>query len=57
MTPVTTEDYYASASGPIAPRPRHSALALEKIADAGFTPADWRTTLRAYLTPTDTPQS
>lgn len=57
VTPVTTEDYYASASGPIAPRPRHSALALEKIADAGFTPADWRTTLRAYLTPTDTPQS
>ncbi len=58
VTPVSTEEYFASASGPVAPRPRNSVLDLDEDRRLpGFTPADWRTTLRAYLTPTDTPQS
>ena len=36
VVPVSTADYYASASGPIAPRPVHSALDLSKLEAAGF---------------------
>ena len=46
---IITAEYYASAAGPIAPRPVHSALALDKIEATGFVPADWRTSLVAYL--------
>ncbi len=49
VTPVSTEDYYASAHGPISPRPAHSALALDKIMGAGFTPREGDEALRAYL--------
>ena len=41
VVPVTTAEYYASAEGPIAPRPEHSALDLAKIRGIGFTPYDW----------------
>ena len=46
---VTTEEYYASVEGPIAPRPRYSTLSLERIEAAGFTPRDWEDELAEYL--------
>ena len=49
VTPVSTDDYFASATAPIAPRPRHSALDLEKITAAGFTPRGGDETLATYL--------
>ena len=49
ITGVTTDEYFASATGPVAPRPRNSALDLTKLEAAGFTPADQRTSLAAYL--------
>jgi len=47
---VTTEKYYASASPPVAPRPRWSVLELAKVQAAGFEPADAEELLREYLT-------
>ncbi len=47
---VTTEEYYAAASAPIAPRPRWSVLDLAKIRATGFEPADADEMLRQYLT-------
>ena len=49
VTPVTTEEYYATAAGPIAPRPANSALDLTKITDTGFAPVSARTRLTEYL--------
>ncbi|MFT4213955.1 MAG: bifunctional dTDP-4-dehydrorhamnose 3,5-epimerase family protein/NAD(P)-dependent oxidoreductase [Microbacterium sp.] len=37
---VSTDEYFASATGPVAPRPRSSVLDLTKIEATGFTPAD-----------------
>ncbi|MEZ3160062.1 bifunctional dTDP-4-dehydrorhamnose 3,5-epimerase family protein/NAD(P)-dependent oxidoreductase [Microbacterium sp. BWT-B31] len=49
VTGVTTEEYFASASGPVAPRPRNSVLDLAKIQGSGFEPADASTSLGAYV--------
>ncbi|MDN3309940.1 bifunctional dTDP-4-dehydrorhamnose 3,5-epimerase family protein/NAD(P)-dependent oxidoreductase [Microbacterium oryzae] len=49
VAPVSTDAYYATATGPIAPRPRNSVLDLTRIQDAGYTPADADTRLAAYL--------
>ena len=49
VKPVTTEQYFQSAKGPIAPRPVHSALSLGKIEATGFTPSDWEQTLGEYV--------
>lgn len=49
VTPVTTDEYYAKAEGPVAPRPRNSVLDLAKIEATGFAPADADERLRAYL--------
>jgi len=49
VTPVSTDDYFASAAGPVAPRPRNSVLETAKIEATGFTPADAGTSLSAYL--------
>ncbi|MFT4221280.1 MAG: dTDP-4-dehydrorhamnose reductase [Microbacterium sp.] len=46
VTPVTTDEYFAGATGPIAPRPRNSTLDTAKITATGYTP---RTTLADYL--------
>ncbi|WP_417554623.1 sugar nucleotide-binding protein [Microbacterium sp.] len=46
---VSTADYFASASGPVAPRPRNSMLDLAKITATGFTPSDANSALNAYL--------
>lgn len=49
VTGVTTEDYFASATAPVAPRPRNSVLDLGKIEGTGFMPADWSHRLAEYL--------
>ncbi|MCI6681006.1 sugar nucleotide-binding protein [Parafannyhessea umbonata] len=49
VRPVSTEKYYASAAGPIAPRPRYSTLALDKLSATGFTPRDWEHQLAEYV--------
>ena len=50
VTGVSTEEYFASATAPVAPRPRNSVLDLGRIEDAGFTPRDAAASLEAYLT-------
>ncbi|MEX0426815.1 sugar nucleotide-binding protein [Nocardioides sp. DS6] len=47
VRPVTTEEY--AAGKPLAPRPRHSVLALDKIRATGFEPEDQLVALRRYL--------
>jgi dTDP-4-dehydrorhamnose 3,5-epimerase len=49
VTPVTTEEYFATATAPVAPRPRRSVLDLAKIEATGFTPRDALESLRDYL--------
>jgi dTDP-4-dehydrorhamnose reductase/dTDP-4-dehydrorhamnose 3,5-epimerase len=49
VKPVTTAEYYASAKGPIAPRPVHSALSLAKLEATGFHMPDWEEELQEYL--------
>ena len=49
VRPVSTGEYYASAPGPVAPRPRFSTLDLAKLEAAGFAMPDWRVSLRGYL--------
>lgn len=50
VEPVSTAAYYASAEGPVAPRPTHSDLDLSKVRAAGFVPADWTERLAEYMT-------
>ena len=49
VVPVSTADYYAEASGPIAPRPVHSALDLSRLEASGFHMPDWEEELGKYL--------
>jgi len=49
VTDVTTAEYFANATGPVAPRPANSTLDLTKIENAGYTPEDWREMLEKYL--------
>lgn len=49
VRPVSTAEYYASASGPISPRPEHSALDLMKLEGVGFAPRNWGDELSDYL--------
>ena len=49
VVPVSTADYYASAEGPVAPRPVHSALDLSKLEAAGFHMPDWEEELGEYI--------
>jgi dTDP-4-dehydrorhamnose 3,5-epimerase len=39
VTGVSTDEYFASAAAPVAPRPRNSLLDLAKVESTGFTPA------------------
>lgn len=50
VAPVSTEQYFEGKEGPVAPRPANSALDLSKIKAAGFTPEDWQTKLKEYIT-------
>ena len=49
IVPVSTADYYASAEGPIAPRPAHSALDLSNLESVGFHMPDWEEELLSLL--------
>ena len=49
VLPVSTEEYYAAASAPVAPRPRYSALELSALAKTGFVTKDWRVSLSEYV--------
>ena len=49
VKPVSTAQYFESASAPVSPRPEHSALDLSKISAAGYAPADWEESLKEYV--------
>lgn len=49
ITDVTTAEYFADASKPVAPRPLNSVLDLAKIQSAGFEAADASATLMDYV--------
>lgn len=49
VTGVSTETYFASATEPIAPRPRNSRLNLTKIKSAGYTPRPMLDALAEHL--------
>jgi dTDP-4-dehydrorhamnose reductase len=46
---VTTEDYFAAASGTVALRPRYSVLDLSKIEATGYVASDVTSSLASYL--------
>ena len=49
VQPVSTQQYREGAKGSISLRPMYSTLDLSKTCSAGFEPADWKETLKAYL--------
>lgn len=49
VTEVTTEQYFADASQPVAPRPANSVLDLAKIQSIGFEPTDADESLVNYI--------
>jgi dTDP-4-dehydrorhamnose 3,5-epimerase len=49
VTDVTTEAYFATAAGPVSPRPHSSVLDLAKIEATGFSPRDASESLQDYL--------
>lgn len=49
VTDVSTDEYFAGAAGPVAPRPLNSVLDLTKIRAAGFDPVDADVSLASYL--------
>lgn len=49
ITDVTTAEYFANATAPVAPRPANSILNLTKIESTGYAPEDWRFALKTYL--------
>lgn len=52
VSDVTTAQYFADQSGPIAPRPLNSVLDLTRIEAAGWKPRDADEALEAYLAAT-----
>lgn len=50
VLPVTTEQYYADATGAIAPRPGISTLDLSKITSIGWVPLDQDAALAEWIT-------
>ena len=49
IIPVSTAEYFASATAPVAPRPRNSVLDTRKVEQAGFIPHDGVSGLTEYL--------
>jgi dTDP-4-dehydrorhamnose 3,5-epimerase len=49
VTGVSTAEYFASAAGPVAPRPSNSVLNLDKISATGFSARPQLESLDAYL--------
>jgi dTDP-4-dehydrorhamnose 3,5-epimerase len=48
VRPVSTDEYFAAAAGPVAPRPRYSVLDLAKLEATGFRVQPWTDALEAY---------
>ncbi|WP_336631559.1 MULTISPECIES: bifunctional dTDP-4-dehydrorhamnose 3,5-epimerase family protein/NAD(P)-dependent oxidoreductase [unclassified Microbacterium] len=46
---VSTDEYFAAATAPVAPRPRNSVLSLDRARSVGIDTAPFRTSLEAYL--------
>ncbi len=51
VTGVSTDQYFASATSPVAPRPLNSVLDLTRVHGIGFTPRAGDELLREYLAP------
>lgn len=49
VSDVTTDEYFAAATGPVSPRPRNSVLDLSKIEATGFVARDAAVGLHEYL--------
>ena len=49
VTGVSTQQYFASVDGPVAPRPSNSVLDLRKVTDTGFALRPLSEALAAYL--------
>jgi dTDP-4-dehydrorhamnose 3,5-epimerase len=49
VTGISTDEYFASAPGPVAPRPRNSVLDLTRIQSTGFVPTDGLGMLADYV--------
>jgi dTDP-4-dehydrorhamnose reductase len=49
VTGASSDEYFASAAGPVAPRPRNSALELGRVESIGFTPEAVDETLAVYV--------
>lgn len=49
VTGVSTDEYFSSATGPVAPRPHSSLLDLNKIESTGHAPVDAEQTLAGYV--------
>ncbi|SDQ79505.1 bifunctional dTDP-4-dehydrorhamnose 3,5-epimerase family protein/NAD(P)-dependent oxidoreductase [Microbacterium sp. cf332] len=49
VSPVSTDEYFASATGPVAPRPRSSVLELDKLRRAGFESSNADEHLATYV--------
>ncbi|MEX8058857.1 sugar nucleotide-binding protein [Microbacterium sp. 16-032] len=49
VTGVATEEYFSSASAPVAPRPLSSTLALDRLRESGFVPRVGDDSLVRYL--------
>jgi dTDP-4-dehydrorhamnose reductase/dTDP-4-dehydrorhamnose 3,5-epimerase len=49
VTGVSTDEYFASTSVPVAPRPRNSVLNLAKVSSIGYMPSDVEGALGDYL--------
>lgn len=49
VTGVSTDDYFASAAKPVAPRPLNSTLDLTKIRSTGFEPSNAATALADWV--------
>lgn len=48
VTDISTAEYFANKPD-ASPRPLNSSLDLSKITASGFTPRDWRATLKEYI--------
>lgn len=49
VTAVSSQEYFGSTSGPVAPRPRNSVLEIAKIMSTGFLPEDPKDALAEFV--------
>jgi dTDP-4-dehydrorhamnose 3,5-epimerase len=55
VTAVSTAEYFASATSPVAPRPANSTLDNSRLGATGFIPPDWSSQLRLRIAGTAPP--